>query len=68
MNNKEQLLALLTEQVKYAFGMNGKLGLEAMKERQEAVRAVNATLEILETQFDMDPEDALEGAMSCADI
>jgi hypothetical protein len=68
MNNKETLLTTLTEQVRYAFGLNGKLGLEAMKERQEAVRAVNATLEILETQFDMDPEDALEGAMSCADI
>ena len=68
MNNKETFLALLTQQVQYAFGLDGKLGLEAKKERQMAVAAVNSTLEILETQFDMDPEDALEGAMSCADI
>ena len=67
-NTKETLLTLLTQQVSYAFGLNGKLGLEAKKERQAAVEAANSTLSLLESQFGMDPEDTLEGIMACADI
>ena len=59
MNTKETLLALLAQQVEYAFSLNGKLGLEAKKERQMAVAAANSTLEILEKQFGLDPEEVL---------
>lgn len=58
-NTKEQLLATLTEQVRYAFGLNGRLGIEAQNERHEAVVAANATLSLLEKRFGLDPEEVL---------
>jgi len=66
MNNKETLLALLAQQVRYATGLDGKSGMDAKRERQIACAAANSTLEILEKQFGLDPEEVLVEAMEAA--
>lgn len=56
--NKDTLLQLLKQQVQYAVGLNGKIGVEAT--RRDACNAANATLQLLETFFGLDPAEVLE--------
>ena len=52
--NKEQLIQLLAQQIKYAFSLDGRLGIE--EERRQACDEANRTLHLLETKYHLDPE------------
>ena len=52
--NKEQLIQLLAQQIKYAFSFDGHLGVE--EERRQACDEANRTLHLLETKYHLDPE------------
>lgn len=54
--NKDQLIQLLAQQIKYAMGLDGKIGIDAAEERRKACDAANSTLHLLETKFKLDPE------------
>jgi len=54
--NKDQLIQLLAQQIKYATGLDGKIGIDAANERKLACDAANSTLHLLETKFKLDPE------------
>ena len=58
---KESLIQLLSQQIKYATGLDGKIGIEAANERKFACDAANCTLAIL-TQMGLEAEDAFEQA------
>ena len=52
--NKEQLIQLLAQQIRYAMNLDGRLGVE--EERRQACDEANRTLHLLETKFHLDPE------------
>lgn len=52
--NKDQMIQLLAQQIKYAMGLNGRFGVD--EERRQAGDEVNHTLHLLETKFKLDPE------------
>jgi uncharacterized membrane protein len=58
---KESLIQLLAQQIKYATGLDGKIGIEAANERKLACDAANCTLAIL-SQMGLAAEDAFEQA------
>ena len=54
--NKDQLIQLLAQQIKYATGLDGKIGIDPAEERRKACDEANSTLHLLETKFKLDPE------------
>ena len=52
--NKDQLIQLLAQQIKYAMDLDGRLGVD--EERRKACDEANSTLHLLETKFKLDPE------------
>ena len=59
--NKNNLIQLLAQQIKYATGLDGKIGIDAANERKLACDAANCTLAIL-TQMGMEADEAFEQA------
>lgn len=58
---KESLIQLLAQQIKYATGLDGKIGIDAANDRKLACDAANCTLAIL-SQMGLEADDAFEQA------
>ena len=52
--NKDQLIQLLAQQIRYAMNLDGYLGVD--DDRRQACDEANRTLHLLETKFHLDPE------------